>query len=77
MKRGISNHQSGVDNLDSGVGIFAPDAESYRIFRPLFHPIVCSVHSATPETRQPDPDWTDPDHLICEGLGQVEQVSIF
>ncbi len=68
--------QSGVENLDSRVGIFAADSDSYRVFRPLFHPIICSVHSASPETQQPEPDWSDPDHLMCEDLPQVESVSV-
>ncbi|KAL1466026.1 hypothetical protein MTO96_042996 [Rhipicephalus appendiculatus] len=32
--------QSGVENLDSGVGIYAPDAESYRVFADLFDPVI-------------------------------------
>jgi len=32
--------QSGVANLDSGVGVYAPDAESYTLFKPLFDPII-------------------------------------
>ena len=25
--------QSGVENLDSGIGVYAPDAEAYVVFR--------------------------------------------
>lgn len=32
--------QSGVANLDSGVGVYAPDAEAYTLFKPLFDPII-------------------------------------
>ena len=32
--------QSGVENLDSGIGIYAPDAEAYNIFADLFDPII-------------------------------------
>ncbi|MCH1927588.1 hypothetical protein L6232_22605, partial [Shewanella sp. C31] len=32
--------QSGIENLDSGVGIYAPDAESYSVFSELFDPII-------------------------------------
>lgn len=30
----------GVANTDSGVGIYAPDAESYTLFSELFYPII-------------------------------------
>merc|ERR1712116_60123 len=30
--------QSGMENLDSGVGVYAPDAESYTLFHDLFDP---------------------------------------
>jgi len=36
--------QSGVANLDSGVGIYAPDAESYNTFSDLFNPIIEDYH---------------------------------
>ena len=32
--------QSGLENLDSGIGIYAPDAEAYSVFAPLFDPII-------------------------------------
>jgi len=36
--------QSGVQNLDSGVGIYAPDAEAYSTFKALFDPIIEDYH---------------------------------
>lgn len=36
--------QSGVQNLDSGVGVYAPDAESYILFGDLFNPIIEEYH---------------------------------
>jgi len=36
--------QSGVENLDSGIGIYAPDAESYTLFSPLFDPVIEDYH---------------------------------
>jgi len=36
--------QSGVENLDSGVGVYAPDAEAYTLFAPLFDPIIEDYH---------------------------------
>ncbi|VDO52695.1 unnamed protein product [Brugia timori] len=37
--------QSGVANLDSGVGVYAPDADSYTLFKPLFDPIIEEYHN--------------------------------
>ncbi|CAI4228646.1 unnamed protein product [Auanema sp. JU1783] len=37
--------QSGVANLDSGVGVYAPDAESYTLFKPLFDPLIEDYHN--------------------------------
>merc|ERR1712071_266253 len=37
--------QSGMENLDSGVGVYAPDAESYSVFADLFDPIICDYHT--------------------------------
>ena len=37
--------QSGVANLDSSIGVYAPDAESYSVFRPLFDPIIEDYHN--------------------------------
>merc|ERR1711970_3583 len=37
--------QSGAANLDSGVGIYAPDAEAYSVFSPLFDPIIEEYHA--------------------------------
>ena len=36
--------QSGFENHDSGVGIYAPDAESYSVFADLFDPIIEDYH---------------------------------
>ena len=32
--------QSGIENLDSGIGLYAPDAEAYSVFAPLFDPVI-------------------------------------
>lgn len=37
--------QSGVENLDSGIGIYAPDAESYTLFAALIDPIIEDYHT--------------------------------
>lgn len=36
--------QSGIDNPDSGVGVYAGDPESYTLFAPLFGPIIREYH---------------------------------
>ncbi|KAI6242577.1 Arginine kinase [Aphelenchoides fujianensis] len=47
--------QSGVANLDSGVGVYAPDAESYTLFAPLLDAVIQeqvpspSSHSLAPQ----------------------------
>ena len=35
---------SGVENLDSGIGVYAGDEESYETFAPLFDPIIQEYH---------------------------------
>ncbi|KJH49078.1 arginine kinase [Dictyocaulus viviparus] len=37
--------QSGVENLDSNVGLYAPDAESYTLFADLFNPVIEEYHN--------------------------------
>uniref|UniRef100_A0A7E4VHT1 arginine kinase n=1 Tax=Panagrellus redivivus TaxID=6233 RepID=A0A7E4VHT1_PANRE len=49
--------QSGVANLDSGVGLYAPDAESYTLFKPLFDPVIQEYHNGfAPTAKQPATD---------------------
>jgi len=49
--------QSGVKNLDSGCGVYAPDAESYTTFKELFDPIIQDYHDGfKPSDRQPPTD---------------------
>jgi len=48
--------QSGVKNLDSGCGVYAPDAESYNMFKDLFDPIVKDYHGFPPDAKQPATD---------------------
>ncbi len=35
---------SGVQNIDSGIGVYAGDEESYTLFSPLFSPIIEAYH---------------------------------
>lgn len=56
--------QSGVENLDSGVGIYAPDAESYTVFADLFDPIIEDYHGGFKKTdKHPPKDFGDVDTL--------------
>ena len=68
--------RAAVEHLDSSVssgtipttsgggdGVFAPDPDAYRTFKPLLHPIICTLHDVNPDTRQPQApparDWLD------------------
>ncbi|MCP4493818.1 MAG: arginine kinase [Gammaproteobacteria bacterium] len=49
-KNGFSLQQvinSGVENPDSGVGVYAGDEDSYRVFAELFDPIIAEYHGFT------------------------------
>lgn len=55
-------------NLDSGVGIYAPDAESYSTFADLFDPIICDYHTGfKPGDKHPPRDFGD-----VETLGNLD-----
>ncbi len=41
--------RSGVENVDSGIGVYAGDEESYDLFSPLFDPIIQEYHGFTKE----------------------------
>ncbi|KAI1285115.1 Arginine kinase [Halotydeus destructor] len=57
--------QSGVSNLDSGVGIYAPDAESYTTFAPLFNPVIDDYHGGFKDSdRHPATDFGNMDELV-------------
>ncbi|CAJ0936374.1 unnamed protein product, partial [Mesorhabditis belari] len=48
--------RSGVYNLDAGVGVYAPDAEAYKVFSGLFDPIIEEYHGFKPNEKQPPVD---------------------
>ena len=53
--------QSGVENLDSGIGVYAPDAESYVVFAALFDPIIEEYHGGfSADKHHPPNDLGDP-----------------
>ncbi|CAH1129224.1 unnamed protein product [Ceutorhynchus assimilis] len=52
--------QSGIENPDSGVGIYAPDAEAYIVFADLFDPIIEDYHKGFTKTdKHPPKNWGD------------------
>lgn len=54
--------QSGFENHDSGVGIYAPDAEAYTLFSDLFDPIIEDYHKGFKKTdKHPARDFGDVD----------------
>lgn len=51
-----------MENHDSGVGIYAPDAEAYTTFADLFDPIIEDYHGGFKKTdKHPARDWGDVD----------------
>jgi creatine kinase len=55
---------AGLENHDSGVGIYAPDAEAYSVFAELFDPIIEDYHGGFKKTdKHPPKDWGDVDTL--------------
>jgi len=53
--------QSGVENLDSGIGLYAPDAEAYEVFADLFDPVIEEYHGGFKKTDvHPSCDFGDP-----------------
>ncbi|KAL1413969.1 hypothetical protein MTO96_030863 [Rhipicephalus appendiculatus] len=57
--------QSGVENLDSGVGVYAPDAESYTVFAELFDPVIDDYHKGFPPgAKHPPTDFGDINTLV-------------
>lgn len=52
--------QSGVKNLDSGFGIYAPDAESYTVFADIFDPMIEEYHGGFSKlAKHPPRDFGD------------------
>ncbi|KAH6935647.1 hypothetical protein HPB50_007450 [Hyalomma asiaticum] len=55
----------GVENLDSGVGVYAPDAESYTVFADLFDPVIDDYHKGFPRgAKHPPTDFGDINTLV-------------
>ena len=61
--------QTGVENLDSVVGVYAPDAESYKVFDLLFDPIIEDYHGGFKKT-----DKHPPSDFLTGNLNQLVNV---
>ena len=61
---------SGLENIDSSIGVYAGDAESYDIFAGLFDPIIQEYHSFSKEDKHKsnlNPDALDAPNPDPEG----------
>ncbi len=72
--------KSGFEHLDSKIGAFAVDTDCYNAFRPILHPIICTLHGCKPKITHPSKsDWTGVDHLDTDmdpdGI-YVEKISL-
>ena len=58
-------NSTGVENLDSGVGIYAPDAQSYKTFAALFDPIIDDYHKGfKPTDKHPKTDFGNIENFV-------------
>ncbi|XP_014204011.1 arginine kinase-like [Copidosoma floridanum] len=56
--------QSGLQNPDSGVGLYASDPDAYSVFAPLFDPVIDDYHGGfKPTDEHPARDFGDPASL--------------
>ena len=59
--------KSGFEHLDSKIGVFAHNEECYKVFKPILHPVICTIHQATPLASHPkESNWSDIEHLEVE-----------
>lgn len=58
--------RSGIENPDSGVGIYAPDAETYDVFSSLFDPVIQDYHGFGSDDSHKQN--LDPSHLSIDEL---------
>lgn len=66
----------GFENLDSGCGIYAPDADAYTVFADIFDPIIEDYHMGFKKSdRHPPSNWGDLDSLGDVDPGQKYVVS--
>jgi len=57
--------QSGLSHPDSNLGLYAPDPDSYQVFKKLFYPVIRDYHKIkTKNIQQPLSDWDDKFHSL-------------
>lgn len=62
-----------MENHDSGIGIYAPDAEAYTTFADLFDPIIEDYHGGFKKTdKHPPKNWGD-----VNAFGNLDPASEF
>lgn len=63
----------GLENLDSGIGIYAPDADAYTVFGDLFDKIIEEYHMGFgSDSKHPKSDWGD-----VNSLGNIDPTGNF
>ena len=66
--------QSGLDNPDSSIGIYAGDAESYTLFAEIFDPIIEEYHGFSRDAKhRSDLDYTKLDFQNLDSEGKFIQ----
>lgn len=64
--------QSGIVNLDSGIGVYAPDTQAYTTFAELFDPIIEDYHGFKKDDFHPEHYWGNPDEFgVLDDEGQL------
>lgn len=51
--------QSGLENPDSSIGIYAPDSDAYQTFAELFNPVIHEYHGFKSSDKHPKMDFGD------------------
>lgn len=51
--------QSGLELLDSSIGIYACDPDAYTVFADLFDPLIEQLHGFKKEDKHPDLNWNE------------------
>lgn len=55
--------RSGLDNSDSSIGLYAPDADCYDVFQSIFWPVISEYHKVDLEDLKFKHDFGDPERL--------------
>ncbi|XP_017772934.1 PREDICTED: arginine kinase-like [Nicrophorus vespilloides] len=55
--------QSGCENPDSGIGLYASDPDAYAVFNELFDPLIEDYHGFKRSAKHPKSNWGNPNDL--------------